>query len=146
MISKSAVRGKVKCITTFMTLANVFASGVDHSLCSNVEFHLPGHLGSTVLRGLRRICDATRLVVWFILASELNGSNCLYRRIYNNGTFRGGETKRPGPKHVLLRRAKSRCFSQSLRGSSATRDHTLSGCYQPLVPGWCSRQSKALKS
>ena len=105
MISKSALRGKSKCIATFITLANVFASGVDHSLCSNVEFHLPGHLGSTVLRGLRRICDATRLVVWFILASELSDSNCLYRRICNTVTFHSGETKRPGPKHILLRRA-----------------------------------------
>lgn len=40
--------------------------------------------------------------------------------------------------------APSRDVSQSLRGSSATRDHTLSDSYQPLVLGWYSRQSKAL--
>lgn len=59
-----------------MTLANVLASGVDHSLCSNEEFHLFEHLGTIGLRGLRRICDAMRLVAWFMIGPKLSDEYC----------------------------------------------------------------------
>lgn len=120
-----------------MTLANVFASGVDHSLCSNVEFHLPGNLGSTALRGLRRICDATRLVVWFILGLGLSGDVVCAARYAITELFTAGKQKVWAPNTRYIASRPSRDVSLNLSAEAPLHVIiSLSDRYQPLVSGW----------
>lgn len=60
----------VELLRTFIALAKVRASGVDHFLSSNVEveFHRLEHVQNIELRDLRRVCDAARRAAVFIFA------------------------------------------------------------------------------
>lgn len=51
---------------TFIALAKVRASGVDHCLSANVELHRREHVEEIALRDPRKPCDAARRAAAFM--------------------------------------------------------------------------------